>query len=90
MSKSVKIREPPCTERYARWCERSAGHGPPPTQLVTLFTVLWFCWIHFVVDLDHVCGQKVYVSSLFRQYKIRFLVLLKLRNPLALFNKRCT
>ena len=34
MSKSVKTREPPCTERYARWCERSAGHGPPPTQSV--------------------------------------------------------
>jgi len=23
MSKSVKTKEPPCTERYARWCERS-------------------------------------------------------------------
>ena len=33
MSKSVKTREPPCTERYARWCERSAGHCPPPTRL---------------------------------------------------------
>ena len=61
-----------------------------PFLVVTLFTVMWFRWIHFVVDLDCVCGQKVYVSSSFRQYKIRFLVLLKLRNPLALFNKRCT
>ena len=25
MSKYVKTKEPPCTERYARWCERSAG-----------------------------------------------------------------
>ena len=23
MSKYVKTKEPPCTERYARWCERS-------------------------------------------------------------------
>ena len=25
MSKYAKTKEPPCTERYARWCERSVG-----------------------------------------------------------------
>nr|DAG25090.1 MAG TPA: hypothetical protein [Caudoviricetes sp.] len=26
--------EPPCTERYARWCERSGNHSDfPPTRL---------------------------------------------------------
>ena len=29
----VKLVEPPCTERYARWCERSAVYWPPPTRL---------------------------------------------------------
>jgi len=25
MQKQVKHKEPPCTERYARWCERTVG-----------------------------------------------------------------
>ena len=30
----VKLIEPPCTERYARWCERSGDYSnPPPTRL---------------------------------------------------------
>ena len=29
----VKLIEPPCTERYARWCERSGNHSDfPPTR----------------------------------------------------------
>jgi len=29
----VKLIEPPCTERYARWCERSGIHSEsPPTR----------------------------------------------------------
>ena len=31
----VKLIEPPCTERYARWCERSGNHSDfPPTRLL--------------------------------------------------------
>ena len=34
MSKYAKTKESPCTERYARWCERSVGETLPPTRLV--------------------------------------------------------
>ena len=34
MSKYAKTKESPCTERYARWCERSVGENLPPTRLV--------------------------------------------------------
>lgn len=27
------LHEPPCTELYARWCERTGAARPPPTQL---------------------------------------------------------
>ena len=34
----IDIVEPPCTERYARWCERSGDHSnPPPTRLHITF-----------------------------------------------------
>ena len=35
----VKLTEPPCTERYARWCERSGNHSDfPPTRLYNTVT----------------------------------------------------
>src|SRR5690606_21870742 len=38
-----KLKEPPCTERYARWCERTAGELIP-------------C---FLLDLPTICQQGV-------------------------------
>ena len=32
--------KPPCTERYARWCERSAALRPPPTRLPGMAQIL--------------------------------------------------
>ena len=34
--------EPPCTERYARWCERSGNHSDfPPTRLPPMTKYLY-------------------------------------------------
>lgn len=41
MVKYAKIKEPPCTRRYARWCERSGFLTRNPSYLMTDFTKKW-------------------------------------------------
>ena len=47
ISRNAKTKEPPYTERYVRWCERSAGRSPPPTRWKG---VVSFCWKRMVVN----------------------------------------
>lgn len=34
VNNGICLQEPPCTEPFTRWCERTAGETPPPTRLV--------------------------------------------------------
>ena len=43
----MKTREPPCTERYARWCERSGDFIEFPS-----YSILQICWICCILLIE--------------------------------------
>ena len=47
----VKLIEPPCTERYARWCERSGIYKSPPTRF---FLTKTYIFKVFITDLSQI------------------------------------
>jgi len=60
MRKQVKPKEPPCTERYARWCERTVGKIitylllDAKTKILRFYPVFTFCdWIFYFVSMRY-------------------------------------
>ena len=57
----VKLIEPPCTERYARWCERSVG------EIIAYLLLDHACVgqrgtvlsVSYIVPWEVQCGEKV-------------------------------
>lgn len=56
--------EPPCTEPYARWCERTALTAPP-TRLISFFSMISSCETYMLIVA---AGLFIIMSN---EYKIK-------------------
>ena len=58
----VKLIEPPCTERYARWCERSVG------EIIAYLLLDWF--VSRCMALCAVFGEGMAVVTIGREIRL--------------------